>query len=341
MRKPLTLLFVLLALALACKLPVLNPAPAPTATATATQLPVTETPLAYPTATPLALGTPGNPLILALPPAIAIPEVLDTGKSLAESISKMTGYTIVLVQPESYTDLVAALGAGNAHFAWLTPFAYADAYQKGFAVAGMASQRFESDYYGAQFIANVRGNFEVYVDPLSGQNTADAQTALAQFEGYKPCWDDPQSAAGYVIPFGFLNESGVTTKPAAFVEGHSTVVRSVYAQGICDFGATVVDARQSPAIQQDLPDVNQRVQVIWRIDPVIPYDVVVFAAAVPQEMRIVLSNSLIMLMATEEGSAAIKSLYLVEGLKPVDDTFYEPFRHYLEASGLDLETLVK
>ena len=74
----------------------------------------------------------------------------------------------------------------------------------------------------------------------------DAAVALAQFADKKPCWSDETSASGYVIPLGYLNANQIVTKPAAFVQGHPTVVRSLYATGICDFGATYVDARKFP-----------------------------------------------------------------------------------------------
>lgn len=329
---------LLILVGMACNLPTLPS----TVTVTPEKIvpTATDTPLPPPTATRVPLGTPANPLILALPPETTS-EQIPLGESLAAGLSNLTGYTIVLVKPDAYADLVADFGRGNAHMAWLPPFAYLDAYHKGYALAGMAGQRFGTYYYGAQFIANIRSGFTSYYDELSGQNTSDAKTALAQFEGYKPCWDDPRSAAGYVIPLGFLNENSISTKPAAFVEGHSTVVRSVYARGICDFGATVIDARQSPAVLQEFPDVERRVQVIWRIDPMIPYDVVAFSASMPEEMRITLTNGLILLMSTAEGNALIKDLYLIEGLKPVGDDFYAAFRYYVQASGVDLESLVK
>jgi phosphonate transport system substrate-binding protein len=138
-----------------------------------------------------------------------------------------------------------------------------------------------------------------------------------------------------------LNENNVRTKPPAFVEGHSTVVRSIYAQGICDFGATVIDARQSPAVLQDLPDVNRRVQVIWRIEPLIPYEVVVVASGMPDEVRFTLTQTLAQLTQTAEGQTAMQNLYRVEALQPVNDDFYALFMHYVEASGLDLSSLVK
>ena len=331
---------LLILLTESCNLPLtpsvspMTPTPAASQTATPTE------PAAVPTATIVPLGSPANPVVFALPPNLQ-PEQIADGKALADGLSRYTGYTIAVTRPNSYADLVADFGKGNAHLAFLPPFAYADAYQKGYVRAILATQRFGTYAYGAQFIANVRNNFVSYYDELSGQNNADAKTALSQFDGYKPCWDDPLSAAGYVIPLAFLNENGIRTKPPAFVEGHSTVVRSIYAQGICDFGATIIDARQSPAVLEDLPDVTRRVQVIWRIEPLIPYEVVVVASSMPDNLRFTLTQTLAQLTQTAEGQTAMQNIYKIEALQPVNDDAYALFRHYVKTSGLDLSTLFK
>jgi hypothetical protein len=44
---------------------------------------------------------------------------------------------------------------------------------------------------------------------------------------------------------------------------------------------------------------------------------------------------------TEAGLAALNSVYQIQGLKVVDDTFYDEFRVALEATGLDVTTLVR
>jgi len=44
---------------------------------------------------------------------------------------------------------------------------------------------------------------------------------------------------------------------------------------------------------------------------------------------------------TDAGKAALNAVYQIEGLKAVDDTFYDEFRVALEATGLDVTNLVK
>jgi hypothetical protein len=46
------------------------------------------------------------------------------------------------------------------------------------------------------------------------------------------------------------------------------------------------------------------------------------------------------MIQTEEGNAALRDTFQIDGLKMIDDTFYDALRSLLEASGLDLTDLV-
>lgn len=294
---------------------------------------------------PDPLGTPGNPIIMALAPSATTQELIAGGDAIAAKLSELTGYTITTTIPTSYAALVEAMGSGNAHIGWLPPLAYVLASQKGYATVSYVAIRSGSDYYGAQFVANVDSGFTSYFDPAAndgkGANTADAATALAQFNKKKPCWTDPLSASGYVIPSGIVASTGAKTSSPAFVIGHPTVIRAVYLKGICDFGATYIDARTSSSLK-DLPDVMDKVVVIWRTDPVIPNDNVSIANGVPADVATKIAEALGTLASTPEGIALLKNGgYDISGLSPRDDTFYDQFRVYLEASGIDVTTLVK
>ena len=195
--------------------------------------------------------------------------------------------------------------------------------------------------YGSQFLATRKGGFESYYDDVSEENTEEASVALAQFADKKPCWSDETSASGYVIPLGYLNDSGIATKPAAFVQGHPTVLRSLYASGICDFGGTYVDARKFPSLEDEIPDLMEQVIVVWRIPEIIPYDVLAFSTRMPKSMQELFSTQIAAIMQTDDGRAAFKTGYDIEELQVVNDGFYAEFRKYLKASAIDLTTLVK
>jgi len=290
---------------------------------------------------PKALGTADNPLIMALAPSATTQELIASGDEIAKQLSDATGLVIKTTVPTSYSALVEAMGSGNAHIGWLPPLAYLLAKQKGYADVGLATIRSGRDHYPTQFDANVSSGFTSYFDPATEKSTADSKTALAQFEGKKPCWTDPLSASGYVIPSGLLTAAGVKTKPAAMVQGHPTVIRALYAGGICDFGATHDGILKDKGLLEAFPDLNEKIQIIWRSDPIIPNDNVSFASNLPADVRQKIVDALLMMAETDAGKAALNAVYQIEGLKAVDDTFYDEFRVALEATGLDVTNLVK
>ena len=287
------------------------------------------------------LGLAENPIILALPPSADSPDQIEAARLIASQFTERTGYTVVTVLPDSYTALVDALERGNAHIALLDPYTYELAYQRGQVKAVYGVLQDGEALYGAQFLATRKGGFESYYNPVTDENTEAAASALSQFLEKKPCWSDETSLSGYVIPLGYLNENLVITRPPAFVEGHPTVVRSLYASGICDFGATYIDARKFPSLEDEFPDLIEQVIVVWQIPKIIPHEILVFSSAMPPEMRELFVNQIAAILQTDNGRTAFKTAYNIEELQVVNDGFYEEFRRYLTRSALDLTSLVK
>ena len=336
---------ILLLLVSACGTPI-TPAPVkPTVTQAPTETPPqTEVPTATEPPAP-TLGTADNPLIMALEPSATTQELQAGGETIAAKLSEATGYTIKIIVPTDYAATVEAMGAGTVHIGWLPPLAYMLAKDEGYADVALIILHGNSDHYAFQYVANIhRRNddgtlmFTSYVDPVTGESTTDAATALKQFNGKKPCYTDPFSASGFVLPFGLLAKEGVTTKAGAWVQGDATVIKSVYLSPkgeICDFGATSIDARTD--VMKEFTDVKKRVQVIYISDPIVPNDNVSFASNVPADVRAKVSRALLDLVGTEEGRTLLKNGgYDIDGLKPIDDSFYDDFRVYLEAASYDI-----
>ena len=331
-KRSLLLLFILSALVLGeCNLPqitlvqatVTPPPPAPTVDA-APPLPSAE------------LGLAENPLILALAPSADSPEQITAAKALAAQMMERTGYVVVTVIPDSYAALIDSLENGNAHIVLLDPLSYGLAYQKELVNAQYAVVKDGEITYGAQFLASRRDGYKSYFDAETGENTADASVALAQFNDKKPCWSEETSPSGYVIPLGLLNQAQVRLRSAAFVGGQTTVVRSIYAGGICDFGASYVDARKFPSLEDEYPDLIEQVLVIWRVPEVIPYEVVAFSDHMPEPMQNLFHDLIPALMQTDVGSAAFKAAYNVDELQPVNDEDFRDFHTYIDESMVDL-----
>jgi len=107
---------VVLAMALTACQPAATPTPEPTQPPTQVEIPTTPPqPTATPEPTAVPLGSPENPIIMALAPSATAQELIASGEAIAKQLSDLTGYTIKTTVPNSYGALVEAMGAGNAH----------------------------------------------------------------------------------------------------------------------------------------------------------------------------------------------------------------------------------
>jgi len=318
-------------------------APAPTEAPAApapTEAPAAPAPTVAPTEAPKPLGTADNPIIMALAPSATADQLTVGGDAIAKQLNDLTGYTFKVIIPNSYTALIEAMASGNAQIGWMPTFAYLLAKQKEAANVALVTVRNGSDFYGAQYIANVASGFTPYFDAATNMNTADAETALKQFDGKRPCFTDPLSTSGYIIPGGLLKQYGVSYKTPAAVQGHPAVVSALYVGGICDFGSTYVDARTS--IQKTYDDVMDKIVVIWRTDNIIPNDNVSYSSTMPADVAAKITQALLDMSSSDAGREILKNMgYDIEGLKVAEDFFYDPFRAALQASGIDITTMVK
>ncbi len=152
---------------------------------------------------------------------------------------------------------------------------------------------------------------------------------------------DPLSTSGWIIPMLTMRAAGIDPekdlKQGVDAGSHDSVAAAVYA-GDVDAGATYVDARTR--IEKDNPDVMEKVNVI-EVTADIPNDGVQFAPSLDKEMRAKIVKALLEIAETEEGKKALDTAYQWAGLEEHDDTFYDPFRQVLQASGISVKDLVK
>ncbi len=306
---------------------------------------VTLTPLPTRTVTPQPLGTEPNPLIFGIVSPDSDPKTLAAADDVAAAIQVVTGFVIKAQAFTSYEDMISEMSLRHVHLAFLPPLTYLYANQMGFADVGMLANHFGVTRYASRFFANVAGKFTSFYDPGSDRSTADPATALEQFRGKRPCWVDPQSPSGYVVPLGILESNDVATIEGAFLVSPAGVIRALYVTGICDFGATFAttgDPRTSTAVNQDLTDVMNRVVVIWQSDPVIPSTNLSFQPAVSSEMREDLTYGFKDLVKNEQGQSTLSTAinYEIVDLELVNDSIYDPFRDLVEAAGVDLVNLI-
>jgi phosphonate transport system substrate-binding protein len=268
------------------------------------------------------LGTADNPIVMSFVPSGDTQEIIASGDTLAKMVSDKTGLTVTANVGTDFAAVREAMGANKAQIGWLNTFNYVLAHEKYGVDVALVTQRFGATTYKGQII--VRADSGI--------------TTLADLKGKVMCWVDPNSTSGYIIPRIMLAANGINpdTDFSKTVEAgsHNNVVTQVY-NGDCDAGATFVDARSS--VEADLPDVMQKVIVLATTTD-IPNDNVSFTKDFPADMR---DTALLDIASTDDGKAALNTLYSIEGLQKADDSFYDGFRADLSKAGINIEELVK
>jgi len=272
------------------------------------------------------LGTEENPIIWAFVPSGEMERVAAGAESVADLLHEETGLYFETTVATEYAGVIEAMCSDppEAHMGSLATFAYVLAADRGCAEAELVSVRYGSPTYNGQII--VRADSGI--------------TSIADLAGKTFCRPDPLSTSGWIIPMLTMRGEGIVpeTGLAEIVDAgsHDAVAAAVY-NGDCDAGATYVDARTR--IEEDYPDVMEVVAVIAFTED-IPNDGVQYVPSLSRELRDQINAALLKIAGTEEGVEALTTAYQWAGLEKHDDSFYDPFRQVLQASGLSIEELV-
>lgn len=271
------------------------------------------------------LGTEENPIVWAFVPSGETQAIVAGGEEVAEMIFDRTGLYVDVQVASDYAGVIEALSSDppSAHMASLATFSYVMAEERGVAEAALVSVRFGSPTYQGQIITRADSGIE----------------SVSDLEGRTFARPDPLSTSGWIIPQLTMRAEGIDPEQdldrIVDTGGHGAVVAAVY-NGDADAGATYVDARSE--IEDQNPDVMEAVQVI-STSVEIPNDGVQFQPSVPEDLRQQIVDALLAIADTEEGQEALNQAYSWTGLEERGDTFYDPFRQVLQASGMSIEQL--
>ena len=277
-------------------------------------------------------------LVMAFVPSGESQTILQSGNQVAHLLEVASGYRFESFVATSYAGVIEAMGAGRADIGWLNTFSYVIAHQKYGVEVRLVTVRFGLPYYRAEIIAQ----------------SASGINSLADLKGKRFAFVDPASTSGYLFPLAGLKKAGYDPAKffgqTVFAGSHNNVVLAVY-QGRADAGAVFEDARAS--VQKTLPDVMQKLKVIWKSDP-IPNDTVSFRKDLPADVKDRVSTALLRFSQDPVGLEALNSLYEIEALADYQllvtkykvtasslDAFYDPVRDVARYAGINLEDLIK
>jgi phosphonate transport system substrate-binding protein len=261
-------------------------------------------------------------------------------EKMISALEERTSYQISFVAYNNPQTAFDDLRLGNVHFFFIQPLTYLAATERDLVVPLLVSNHFGSYNYGTQFFANKDSFFNTYFDTKTNKSTTTADFALQQFEGKRPCWTEPSSLSGAIIPFGILAQNGISFLPAAYLQNPSSVIRALYIKGICDFGATYAysgDPRTSSQVINDLPNVLNQIDIIWQSEAIIPSLGFAASSTVPIQIQNDIRSAFLTLISSDDGKSIVTDAleYDVQGFISIEDDYYDQLRKLVEAANIN------
>jgi phosphonate transport system substrate-binding protein len=302
---------------------------------TPTPIPPTETALPD-----IDLGTDDNPFMIAYIVSGSLENFINYSEDLVNSLEANTGYAIEFKPYNDGLEAINDLRQSKIHFLFIQPLTYLAASERDLVTPLLVSNHFGLYNYGTQFFVNKDSLFNTYFDEKTNKSTTTADFALRQFEGKRPCWTEPSSISGTIVPYGILAINGISFQPPAYLQTPTSVIRALYIKGICDFGATYAysgDPRTSSQVINDLPDVLSQIEIVWQSEAFIPSLGFSASASIPIHIQNEFKNLFINLADSDEGKAIITNAlqYDIQGFLSIEDDFYNLLREYVDAANIN------
>jgi len=273
------------------------------------------------------LGSPQNPIKMALVPSLDTRKLIASGEKLAELLRKYTGLTFEVTVPTSYAAVVSAMGAGKVDVGWLSPLPYVIAH----------------DQYGVQVVLRtIRDNSDKYWSFIIAR-TDTGINKLEDLKGKRFAYGDPVSTSGCLYARELIRSKGYDPdkffSQVIYAGAHDKVVMAVYnkqVDGGAIYGGVVSDAREKVA--DTIKDVMRKTKVIAKSAP-IPNDTVSVRKGFPQKLTKKLVEGLMKVAKSDEGRVAIMTLYGIDGFVPAKDSDYDTVRKVAKAEKIRIEQI--
>jgi len=270
-------------------------------------------------------------LVLGLVPSQDVDQLVLDAQSLGDLLSDELGIPVETTVTDNYAGLVVAMQTDQAQIGMFGPIALVQAMDQADAEAVLQSVRFGSSTYVTQWFTN---NPDKYCStPIvtnddgfkfcNGTDTATegpvGEDALKNVTADTSiAFVDESSASGYYYPATQLQQVAgidpVDLTGAFFAGGHPNAVLSV-ARGDAEIGTSFNDARED-AVEEE-PAVKDDVVVFaWSTN--IPNDGVALGGSLSDELKKKITDAFLAIADTEEGQAALKAVYNIDGLVPAD-----------------------
>ena len=268
------------------------------------------------------LGSADNPIKFMFLPSVDAKLIASRTGEVKAFLESNTPYKYKFAVPSSYVAVVEAFGTKRVDVAVINTFGYIMAHEKYGVNAMMTLTRHGKTDYKAQIVARADSDIN----------------KLEDINGKKFAYVDPASTSGYLLPAKLFKEKKIVPKETVFARKHDNVITMVYQKQV-DAGATfysppeegkINDARRLVLTQY--PKIVEEVKIV-ELTSSIPNDPVIFRAAMPDEMKTKIVDSLLQYVKTEEGKSVFKDLYGGDDFIKSTDASYDPVRNMLKELG--------
>ncbi len=258
------------------------------------------------------VGTPGNPLVVALSPEHAPAGTREPLVFLKNYLSARTGMTVELKTAASSLDIIDMLGSDKADVAFMTTEEYLVAREQ----------------YRVQAALQVnRRGAETKYDGVILVKAAGGPKDAAGLAGKKFAFSDPYSISGYFLPSVFLKKAGVKVTPV-FAGSHKAALAALL-DGSADAAATYADAAKGR------PELR-----VLAVTGTVPNEPVVVRRSLLPEKRQAIEAALAALPGTPEGRKALSAVADITGFSPVSEAPYRALQETILAAGKSVYDLL-
>ncbi len=255
-------------------------------------------------------------LVMALVPSRQSDVIQTQADSIANFLSKETGYNIKARVVTSYAAVGEGMGAKNIDIGWVGPLDYVVSAAKFGVYPITGSVRSGTLGYKAFMVARSD----------SGINS------LADLKGKTVILGDELSASSNLYPRYALAQAGL--KPDTDVKVNKITSQSAIAIGVVekagDAGAFYDDARKNKEVTDKYPNVLTDTKIIYTT-PVIPADPQIIRKDLNAAQVQKIYAAMLKLSNDPQGKQYIKDLFTIDGLAPVKDSDYNGLRDVVNA----------
>jgi len=291
-----------------------------------------------------ALGSSGNPIVMAFVPSGEAGVIATASSAIADCLNQMTGLSYSVQTGTSYAAAIEAMGAGKAQVGFLNTFSILAAQAKYGIIPALINLRKYSTndldpdkallgqlepFYKGQFITTATSGIKTYAD----------------LKGKTFCFVDPLSTSGYIVPRIILKANGVDPdadfKATVNAGSHQNVAAAVY-KGDCDAGVTYINVLTDATLNKTYPDIQTKLVVFADSDR-IPNDGVQYVKTLDPKLQAITTEALLAMAADPGGKAVLAKLYTINAFQKIDAAFtmYADFLKVLQKAGVDPTTLIK